>query len=160
MKLVDQTILDVRRIATGLSPGALSAAGLPAAIEWATNDFQDRTRIKCHMQIQEEGILQDQERATALFRIFQEALTNVARHSSATELYVRLGGQNGRTVLEVCDNGVGIGPELVAGAGSVGILGMRERALALGGRLEIVGRPNEGTTVRVSIPDPCARVGA
>jgi two-component system sensor histidine kinase UhpB len=83
----------------------------------------------------------------------------VARHSGATELQVRLFRQNPKTILEVRDNGVGIQPQHLTGTGSLGILGMRERALVLGGQLEIAGRPGEGTIVSVSIPDPSPTIG-
>jgi PAS domain S-box-containing protein len=160
LKLVDQTIRTVRRIASQLRPGILDNLGLPAAIEWATEEFQDRTGIKCHLEMQEAGIVLDRERTTAVFRIFQETLTNVARHSGATELQVRLLRQNANTILEVRDNGVGMQLQHLTGTESLGILGMRERALFLGGQFEIAGRPGEGTTVSVSIPDPSPAVGA
>jgi two-component system sensor histidine kinase UhpB len=157
-KLIDQAILDVRRMATDLRPGVLNAAGLPAALEWSANDFQARTGIKCHVVIQAECIRLEMDRATAVFRIFQEALTNVARHSGASELYVRLCRRHGRTVLEVRDNGVGIPPGVAAGNDALGILGMRERALALGGQFQIVGRRRQGTTVTLSIPSSAGAV--
>ena len=159
LKLVDQTIGTVRRIASQLRPGILNYLGLPAAIEWATEEFQTRTGIKCHLEMQEEDITLDAERTTAIFRIFQETLTNVARHSGATELQVRLFRRNANTILEVHDNGVGIQPQHLTGTASLGILGMRERALGLGGQFEIAGRLGEGTTVSVSIPDPSSTVG-
>ena len=160
LKLVDQTIRTVRRIASQLRPGILNNLGLPDAIEWATEEFQTRTGIKCHLEMQEGGIVLDRERTTAIFRIFQETLTNVTRHSGASELQVRLYRQNANTILEVRDNGVGIQPQHLIDTASLGILGMRERALALAGQFEIAGRPGEGTTVSVSIPDPSPTVGA
>jgi PAS domain S-box-containing protein len=159
LKLVDQTIRTVGRIASQLRPGILNNLGLPAAIEWATAEFQTRTGIKCHLEMQEGAIVLDRERTTDIFRIFQETLTNVARHSGATELQVRLYRQNANTILEVRDNGVGIQPQHLIGTASLGIMGMRERALVLGGQLEIAGRPGEGTIVSVSIPDPSPTIG-
>jgi len=160
LKLVDQTIRTVGRIATQLRPGILNHLGLPDAIEWATEEFQTRTGIKCHLEMQEGGIVLDRERTTAVFSIFQETLTNVARHSGATELQIRLYRQNANTILEVRDNGVGIQPQHLIDTASLGIMGMRERALALAGQFEIAGRPGEGTIVSVSIPDPSPTVGA
>jgi len=159
LKLVDQTMRNVRRIATGLRPDILDDLGLTAAIEWATEEFQARTAIKCHLELRQEGIALDRERTTAILRIFQEALTNVARHSGATELQVRLFRKNANATLEVRDNGVGIQPQHLISTASLGILGMRERALALGGQLEVSGQPGKGTTVSVRIPDPSATAG-
>jgi PAS domain S-box-containing protein len=160
LKRVDQTIRTVRRIATELRPGILDDLGLTAAIEWATEEFQARTGIKCHLELWQEHIVLDRERTTAIFRIFQETLTNVARHSGATELQVRLFRQNASTVLEVRDNGVGIQPQHFTSPASLGISGMRERALVLDGEFEIGGRPGEGTRVTVRIPDLSSAVKA
>jgi signal transduction histidine kinase len=98
------------------------------------------------------------EAATALFRIFQETLTNIARHADATQVVAQLGEENGNLILEVRDNGKGISGEELTAKTSLGILGMRERVLLLGGTLTISGTPEKGTTVRVLIPD--SRQGA
>ena len=95
----------------------------------------------------------DQERATALFRILQETLTNVARHANATHVSVRLAEEDGILTLEVHDNGQGIAAEQLSASTSLGILGMRERALLLGGEFIISGAPGFGTTVKVRIPE-------
>ena len=95
----------------------------------------------------------DLERATAIFRIFQETLTNVARHADATQMDVRLGKENGDVILEICDNGRGITEEQLSAKTSLGILGMRERVLLLGGTLTISGAPGKGTIVRVEIAE-------
>jgi signal transduction histidine kinase len=95
----------------------------------------------------------DHEPATALFRIFQETLTNVARHANATAVNVRLAKENGNLTLEVHDNGKGIEGDQLSGGSSLGILGMRERALLLGGELTITSAPRQGTTVRARIPE-------
>jgi signal transduction histidine kinase len=100
-----------------------------------------------------DDIVIDQERATGLFRIFQETLTNVARHANATEVNVRLAKEDGSVNLEASDNGKGVREEQLSAGSSLGILGMRERALLLGGELTITGAPGEGTSVRVRIPD-------
>ena len=153
LKLLDETIQSVRRIATELRPGVLDELGLVAAVEWAAEEFQARTGTKCRLSLPDVEIAIDAERATALFRIFQETLTNVARHAHATEVNVRIAKQDGGLTLEVHDNGKGISQEQYATSRSLGILGMRERALLLGGELNICGAPGKGTTVSVRIPE-------
>jgi PAS domain S-box-containing protein len=152
LKLVDQTILSVRRIATELRPGILDDLGLVAAVEWAAEEFEVRTGTRIHLDLPDDDIVIDPERATAIFRIFQETLTNVTRHAEATQVDVRLGREDGYIVLEVRDNGRGIGEEQLSAGGSLGILGMRERALLLGGALTISGAPGKGTLVTLRIP--------
>ncbi len=154
LKLVDQAIQSVQRIGTELRPGILDDLGLAAALEWAAEDFQTRTGTKCEISLPDGGILLDPERATALFRIFQETLTNVARHAEATEVQARLAKENGNLVLEIRDNGKGASEEQLSDKSSLGILGMRERVLLLGGTLTISSILGKGTTVRVLIPDP------
>jgi signal transduction histidine kinase len=151
LKLLDEAIQSVRRIATELRPGILDDLGLVAAVEWAAEDFQARTGTKCDVSLPALDIALDPERATALFRILQETLTNVARHTNATRVDVRLAQENEDLILEVYDNGQGIGKEQLSAGSSLGILGMRERALLLGGELTISGAPGKGTTVRVRI---------
>ncbi len=152
LALLDEAIQSIRRIATELRPGILDDLGLVAAVEWAAEDFQVRTGIKCHLDRPDADIAVDTESATALFRIVQEALTNVARHANASEVNIRLAEEHGRLTLEVRDNGRGIGDEELSGNRSLGILGMRERALLAGGELTISGSPRLGTTIRVRIP--------
>ena len=154
LKLLDDAIQSVRRIATELRPGILDDLGLVAAVEWAAEEFQARTGTKCEVSLPGMDIALDPERATALFRILQETLTNIARHANATRVDVRLAQENGDLILEVHDNGQGIGEEQLSTGSSLGILGMRERALLLGGELTISGEPGKGTTVRVRIPRP------
>jgi PAS domain S-box-containing protein len=152
LKLLDETIQSVQRISTELRPGILDDLGLAAAVEWAAEDFQARTGTKCRISMSDEDITTDRERATALFRIFQETLTNAARHAKATEVSVRLAKENDNLTLEVHDNGVGIREDKLSTGKSLGILGMRERARLLGGEFTIQGVPGGGTTVRVRIP--------
>jgi signal transduction histidine kinase len=153
-RLIDQTIESVRRISTGLRPRILDERGLTAAIEWAVSEFQSRTATKCRLDLPQADIVIDPELATALFRILQESLTNVARHANATQVNVRLAKEDGGLILEVHDNGRGISEEQLSADSSLGILGMRERALLLGGALGISGTPGEGTTIKVRIPEP------
>jgi two-component sensor histidine kinase len=152
LKLLDETLHSVQRIATELRPAILDVLGLVAAMEWATQEFQTRTGTKCQIILPDADVALDPERATALFRIFQETLTNVARHADATQVDVRLAGENGDLILEVHDNGKGITEEQASAEVSLGILGMRERILLLGGTLTISGTPETGTTVRVLVP--------
>ena len=133
-------------------PGILDDLGLVATIEWAGEEFEARTGTKCRLDLPREDVAIDPERATAVFRIFQETLTNVARHADASEVDVRMANQDGDLTLEVRDNGKGAAQEQLSNGRSLGILGMRERASLLGGELVIRGNPEKGTTVRVRIP--------
>ncbi len=152
LNLVDETIQSVRRIATELRPGILDDLGLVAAVEWAGEEFEARTGTTCRLDLPEDDVAIDPETATALFRIFQETLTNVARHAEASEVDVLLEREDGDLTLEVHDNGKGITEDKLSDRESLGILGMRERALLLGGELAIIGAPEKGTTVTVRIP--------
>jgi signal transduction histidine kinase len=105
------------------------------------------------LDLPENDIVIDRERATALFRILQETLTNVARHANATQVNIRLAKEDGCLILEVHDNGKGIGKEELSAGRSLGILGMRERALVLGGGISISGAPGQGTTIEVRIQE-------
>ncbi len=150
--VVDQTIKSVRRISTELRPGILDDLGLIAAVEWAAEEFEARTGTRCRLELPENDSGIDPDRATAIFRILQETLTNVARHANAAFVHVRLLKECRNVILEVHDNGRGATEEQLSASGSLGIRGMRERALLLGGELAIRGIPSLGTTVRVRIP--------
>jgi PAS domain S-box-containing protein len=152
-QLADQTIQSVRRIATNLRPRILDELGLAPAVEWAAEEFEARTGIRCRLDLPEDDVVVDQERATALFRILQEALTNVTRHAHATDVQVRLAGEDGGLTLEVHDNGQGFDDKQLSRQRSLGILGMQERALILGGEFTVTSAPGKGTTVRVRIPE-------
>jgi len=150
--MLDAMIQTVRKIATDLRPGVLDALGLTAAIEWQIQEFRARTGINCQVRVAPEPLALDPERATAVFRIFQEILTNITRHAEATRVLISLDVQGGDLLLRVKDNGKGI-PELeVSRSHSLGLLGMRERALLLGGEVRIRGAARQGTTVTVRIP--------
>jgi PAS domain S-box-containing protein len=153
LQLVDDSIRSVRRICTELRPGILDDLGLVAAIEWAGEDFESRTGTRCRLDLSPDEIAVNPEQATAIFRIFQETLTNVARHADASKVDVRIAREHGELTLEVHDNGKGITEQEHLSRKSLGILGMRERALLLGGELTISGSPGNGTTVRVRIPE-------
>ena len=151
IKFIDATIHTVRRIAMELRPGVLDDLGLVAALEWQLKDFEKRTGIRCEFFPPVEDISLDADLSTALFRIFQEALTNVARHSGATEVHVRLRADADSSTLEVEDNGKGIEKEKILSSKSLGLLGMRERAQMFGGRITVTGTPGTGTKVTVEI---------
>ncbi|MDB6023728.1 MAG: putative Hybrid sensor histidine kinase, partial [Pedosphaera sp.] len=151
---LDETAVLVRKLCTELRPGVLDDLGLVPAIEWQAREYQSRTGIVCDMQITLGELEVDPERSTALFRIFQEILTNVARHAKATRVAVVMKRAGGDVVLEVNDNGQGIEPGKIAGEKSLGLLGMRERAFILGGEVDISGAAGKGTRVRVTVPLP------
>lgn len=149
---VDTTIAAVQGLVAELRPGVLDDLGLVAAIEWQCLDFERRSGIRCLVDSSEEDIPMDSARATAAFRICQEALTNVVRHARAKEIRVHLDKLDRELLLEIHDDGQGILPEKVTDARSLGLLGMRERAGAVGGALRIVGLPGHGTTVTLRLP--------
>lgn len=151
-KLIDSTIQTVRKIATGLRPEMLDDMGLIAAVGWQAKDFQKRTGIRCRPKLPPEGTKLDLDISTTAFRIFQEILTNVARHSRATRVDIELTVTEELLKLEVADNGVGIASSDLNGRKSLGLLGMRERALLFGGEVGITGTPGHGTSVSVQIP--------
>ncbi len=151
-ELIDDTIQSVRRIASGLRPEVLDQLGLAAAIKWQLRDFQMRTGIRCKYSVPADAIAVDADRSTALFRIFQELLTNVTRHASATRVDVTMQADNGSLVLEVHDNGRGIEEDEIHSSKSLGLLGVRERVLPFSGRFEIAGTQGKGTRATISIP--------
>ncbi len=149
---IDGAIQTVKRIATELRPGALDDLGLSAAIEWQAREFTRRTSIKCRFTSSPQDIVLDRDRSTAIFRICQEALTNVVRHAEATRVNISLKGERVRVVVRVRDNGKGITLQQISSPRAFGILGMQERARFMGGDVKISGAPGKGTTVTVNIP--------
>lgn len=152
MKLIDIAIQNMRRIASELRPRILDDLGLTASIEWQAQEFTARTGIPCELHLQEDDVAVDPAHATALFRIFQETMTNVARHARASRVFVKLHRELERVVLEVRDDGVGITETQAQGSTSLGLLGMRERATILGGEFMANGIPGQGTAVTVRLP--------
>ena len=150
--LADATVNRVRKLCTELRPPILDDLGLVAAIEWQAREFQARTNIRCEIVHAIQALGFNDQQATAAFRIFQEILTNVGRHSNASKVLVRLKIAKANLILQVKDNGRGINENKIASDRSLGILGMRERALLLGGQLAIHSAPARGTVVTVSIP--------
>jgi PAS domain S-box-containing protein len=152
VRLTDQPIAEVHRLATQLRPPLLDDLGLEAAMEWQVSDFQRRTGINCEFVSTLEGLKPDPDRSTAFFRILQEALTNVVRHTQATQIKVRLGKGDGAFLMEVEDNGGGITKNATHDSKSLGLIGMRERALAFDGEVTFSGQRGKGTTIKVLIP--------
>jgi two-component system, NarL family, sensor histidine kinase UhpB len=152
LDLIEDTMTAVRRIAADLRPPVLDDLGVVAAIEWQVRQFESRTGIDCGFDSATGAPELDRERGTAVFRILQEILTNVLRHAHATYVTVKIRGEVQMFVLEVRDNGRGIAAGALASPGSLGLLGMRERALLAGGEVRIQGAAGGGTTVLVTIP--------
>jgi PAS domain S-box-containing protein len=150
--MIDGMVQTVRRIAMDLRPGVLDDLGLAAAIEWQLDEFEKRTGIACRLRLKAEDVNLEAPTATGIFRTFQEALTNVARHAGATRVAVSLETQADYLVLRISDNGRGIAPAEAEGITSFGLMGMRERARLMSGELEIVGTAGEGTTVQLKVP--------
>lgn len=150
---IDRIINSVRRISSGLRPEVLDEIGLGAAIDWQAREFQRRTGVRCLVEMPPRFADPDKERSTALFRIFQELLTNVARHANATRVDVKLQDiEDEGLMLTVSDNGRGIRDDELQEGKSLGFLGLRERVLAFGGAIEVQGEEGKGTTVSVTIP--------
>jgi signal transduction histidine kinase len=149
--LIDKTIDEVRGMATRLRPGVLDDLGLTEALEWYTNDFEKRTEIACMFKHHNVSNVNDLV-ATAAYRITQEALTNVARHSLATQVEVTLRAKEGMLTLAVVDNGRGFISEELAESDCLGMAGMRERASLMGGNLEIQSRAGIGTQIYCMLP--------
>ncbi len=152
LQLIDETVSKVRNISTQLRPSVLDDLGLAAAIEWQAREFQKRTEIECRIVSLQEDITLSAEKSTAVFRIFQEILTNVTRHAQASRVEVCMEEHGGDLILKVSDNGVGIKENEIGEAKSLGLLGMRERAMVFGGEVKVVGADGRGTTVTVRIP--------
>lgn len=150
-EMIDTTIERVRKVASELRPIVLDDLGLPAAIEWQAREFQERTRIACRCFLQEE-IAIDLASATTLFRIFQEALSNVARHSDAKTVIIELKEEREFVLLQVKDNGRGITEAQRSDPKSLGLIGMQERVRACGGDIRIEGIQGKGTTITIRVP--------
>jgi hypothetical protein len=142
----------VQRLAAGLRPSVLDDLGLTAAILWEVGELQARTGVNCECHLPETVGVLAAEQSTTIFRILQEALTNVARHSKADAVRIRLEVKDVSARLTISDNGAGIPEEAMSNPRSLGIVGMRERALALNGRLTIESRFGAGTSLVLDLP--------
>jgi signal transduction histidine kinase len=153
LALIDDTILSVQRISMALRPPALDDFGLQEAMRLAAEDFEKRTKVACEIISKPENIVLKGEISTEVFRIFQEALTNVARHAGAAQsVTVSLRTAGDKFIMEVRDDGRGITKKQISALKSIGLTGMRERAFAMGGSLTITGTRGKGTTITLSVP--------
>ena len=152
LALIDDTSKTVRRISSELRPAILDDLGLTAAIEWQVEQFTGHTGIVCVYDSAVESVGIDRAKAVAVFRIIQEALTNVMRHSKATRVDIRAHEEDGDLIFSIKDNGRGISGADRRQSPSLGLIGMRERAYLVGGTVEIDGSAGSGTTVTVRIP--------
>jgi PAS domain S-box-containing protein len=150
-EFVNEMSKTVRRISTELRPGVLDDLGLDAAIEWLAQGFQERSGIRCRVSLPESVGL-DSQKATVAFRILQEVLTNVARHAEASEVRIQMRYKGGHVYLDVRDDGKGISQEAISDPMSLGLLGMRERAMMVDGEVTIRGIADKGTAVTLRIP--------
>jgi PAS domain S-box-containing protein len=158
-QLIDETIGQVRRISAALRPGVLDDLGLVPALEWLAQEFARRTRTRCSLKTTVGDPPFTRDVATAVFRICQEALTNVARHAGASRVEITLDEKGDCLLLTVTDDGTGLKASAVEGQASLGLLGIRERARRLGGEVKVTGG-KAGTTVELTLPLDHARLEA
>jgi two-component system sensor kinase len=152
--LLDGTMAATRRIAADLRPLILSDLGLEPALEWLVGDFSRRHGVTCELQVAPDCADLADPAASALYRIVQEGLTNIARHAGAAAARVRIRQSGGEVMLTVQDYGRGFDPQAPAAEGSYGIKGIRERVYLLGGRVDFLSGPGRGTVVQAVIPLP------
>jgi PAS domain S-box-containing protein len=152
LSLVDSAIHSVRRIHTELRPGMLDDLGLVAALEWQTQEFQARTGLTCRFGSTVPDLELDRERATAIFRVFQQALANIALHAGTTQVSAHLAEEDGTIVLTVQDNGTSTNQEELTDGEAMGFIRMQERALLLGGDVTIDRPADSGTTLTLRMP--------
>jgi PAS domain S-box-containing protein len=152
VSLIDKTVITVRRLSSELRPSILDDLGLVAAMDWQNEEFMRRSEIKAVFTSSAPAIQVNSEIATALFRIFQECLTNVMRHAKATEVNTNISVDNNVVRLEVADNGIGFDEALVKDKKTLGLLGMQERVALINGTCQIKGNKNSGTSVIITVP--------
>ena len=151
-KILDETVKTVRRIASELRPSLLDDLGLAAAIEWLLSEFEKRSGIKTEFKDIDTVLSLPDTLKTGLFRIVQESLTNVARYAQASKVIITITQKEKQLILTIKDNGVGFDKEKIAAKKTLGILGMKERTMMMGGIYEIISVPGKGTTVTVNVP--------
>lgn len=151
LALVDKVIQGVRNVAANLRPAALDM-GVVTAIEWLCDNFPERATTACTLRVENDPVGLDDARTAAIYRIVQESLTNVARYAGANSVEITISRHGGDVTVEVRDDGQGFDPAVVRKKKTFGLLGMRERALAVGGKVEINSAPLKGTVVSVRIP--------
>lgn len=150
--LIELSIQSVRQISSDLRPAVLDHLGLREAIQWEATKFEARTGIRCRLAWELKQEPGDRTRQLAMFRILQEALTNVVRHAHAGAVRISLRERGKLLTLIIRDNGRGITKSEMSSVESIGLLGMSERARLLGGKVTITGAPGRGTTVAVTVP--------
>jgi PAS domain S-box-containing protein len=150
LKLIDNVIQSVKRICTELRPTLLDHLGISAAIEWQAEEFRKRTGLKCELNLYSTSA--NKQVSTVLFRVFQEAFTNITRHAEATKVRVLLRKDEGNIILKITDDGKGVTREQLRKPQSFGLLGMRERVHSIGGTFNIRGLRGGGTSVKVTVP--------
>ena len=151
----NEAIKFVRRLAAELRPSLLDDLGLVAALEWHSQEFENRFNIRIVFQSQIADLSVPPVIATGIFRIFQESLTNIARHAKAHEVRATLSAANGLLKMEIADDGRGF--DTTAQRKTLGLLGMKERAIMIGGDLSIQSTPGKGTTVLITVPIPATQ---
>jgi PAS domain S-box-containing protein len=151
-QLLDETVKTVRRIATKLRPSVLDDLGLGDAIQWQSLEFKKRSGLEVHCIFETDTIPIPPVIRVGLFRVFQESLTNIARHANATEVTVSLKGQDGLLTLSISDNGKGFDATKTGHNKTLGLLGIKERVIMMGGRCEIISHPGKGTRVVAKVP--------
>jgi PAS domain S-box-containing protein len=159
VELIDTTCSAVQKISSELRPAILDDLGLIPAIEWQAQQFSARTGIVCQFDASLESIDLDREKATAVFRIIQEALTNVLRHSQATRVNIIIEKEDDELIVEIKDNGRGITESEKTRPSSLGLIGMQERAHLIKGKIEIIGFPGKGTVITLRVPTSNDRSG-
>jgi len=152
VQLIDEALDTVRRISSELRPSVLDDLGLLVAIKWQAQQFQNRTGIVVHYDCLLDNVDLNQAQSTAVFRIFQEALTNILRHAQATRVNIQMNEEDGQFILTISDNGRGVTADEKSRSESLGLLGMQERAYLIGGNINITGFDGKGTVVAVRIP--------
>jgi len=156
---INDGVKAVRTICSGLRPGVLDDLGLAAAIEWQASEFASRNGVACEVSVPPVDLHLDGDRATAAFRIFQECLTNVIRHAQAKLVHITLSQEDENILLVVQDDGIGFEESgLPSAFGSLGLLGMKERAQFCGGDVQISSSIGNGTIVTVRVPADIPRV--
>ncbi|MBK5272614.1 MAG: PAS domain S-box protein, partial [Bacteroidia bacterium] len=153
LKLTDDSIKSVRKISSDLRPSLLDDLGLVATMEWHLSEFEKHFNIKTSFFVTQTGMIIADKFKIGIFRIFQESLTNVARHSNATEVKVKLQQTKGKIILSIEDDGKGFDKKKTASKKTLGILGMKERTEMMGGEYQINSSIDKGTTVLVAIPE-------
>jgi signal transduction histidine kinase len=152
INLVSQVMQSVKRIYSGLRPEILDELGIVEAIRWQCQEFESRTKIECQAHLDVEFLELDRNLSIALYRIVQEALTNIVKHAQATRVEVLLSMSEETLLLSVTDNGKGISLDSETHTGALGIIGLRERVRSLNGKFIITGKPGKGTRMLVTVP--------